>query len=71
MDCAEVALSAEAGTDSVTLDLKGTDGVHVRMQLSPAHLSTLHQQIHAVFMARNPKPAGAAAAAGAPAPGSS
>lgn len=70
MDCAEVALSAEAGTDSVTLDLKGTDGEHVRMQLSPAHLSTLHQQIHAVFLARNPKPAGAAVT-GTPAAGSS
>lgn len=69
MDCAQISLAAEAGTDRVLLELTGTAGEQVRAELSPAHLSTLHQQIHAAFAARNPapKPAETPAAAAKPA----
>jgi hypothetical protein len=64
MDCTGIALSAESGTDTVTLELKGGAGEQIRARLLPAHLSSLHQQIHAVIMARNPAPGAKPAPAG-------
>ena len=55
IDCAEIALVPEMGTDRTWLEMTGADGEKVRAGLSPAHVSALHQQIHAAFMARNPQ----------------
>jgi hypothetical protein len=55
IDCAEIALVPETGTDRVWLEMTGAAGEKIRAGLSSAHVSTLHQQIHAAFMARNPQ----------------
>ena len=55
MDCAEIALVPELGTDRTWLEITDAGGEKIRAGLAPAHVSTLHQQIHAAFMARNPQ----------------
>lgn len=55
IDCVDIALVPELGTDRSWLEMTRADGEKFRAELSAAHVSTLHQQIHAAFMARNPQ----------------